>query len=111
MLLDGVGLPKDPERSLDILRKACDAKLADGCRVLGLMYTEGLGTPYNEGSFMLGARYYTQACDLGSMQACEHLGELYGVGKGVEKDTRKSKALIQKACAGGWEPACQQSNH
>lgn len=108
MLLDGVGLPKDPEKSREILEEACHAKFADGCRVLGLMYTEGLGTPYNEGSFMLGARYYTKACELGSMQACAHLGELYSAGKGVKKDAEKSKEHFKKACDGGWDPACTE---
>lgn len=91
-----------------ILDHACDADEPRACSYLGLIYTEGLGVPYNDASWRAGARLYQKSCDLGRLGSCWHLGLLYRAGHGVPQSAARARALFEKACDGGDDSGCDE---
>lgn len=47
-----------------------------------------------------------EGCRFGSDRACAALGHAYAVGQGREKDERRARAYLAKACDFGAEHAC-----
>lgn len=47
------------------------------------------------------------ACEKGDATACDSLGSLYLLGKGVEHDNMKASIFYNKACAGGNQYSCE----
>ncbi len=99
---------KTRRQGVDLLIRVCELNNAPACSLVGLYYSEGLcGVPYNGGSFMRGAEYYTRGCDLGRLAACTHLGLLYRSGHGVQRDEARGTQLLKDACVKGESPACE----
>ncbi len=49
---------------------------------------------------------FSQACDAGSAEACDNLGEIYQSDPGVAQDFTRAIALYTKACDGGSANGC-----
>lgn len=93
--------------AITTLDRACASKAGRACAFAGLLYTEGLcEVPYNAGAWSLGVRYYEQACDLGNVGGCTHLGLLVRAGHGVTKNETRGQQLLLGACARGDTVAC-----
>lgn len=61
------------------------------------------------GFFLLKAGVFenwNEQCDEGNMASCANLGYLYQSAQGVERNLAKAKFFYQKACGGGYQPAC-----
>jgi TPR repeat protein len=75
----------------------CDRDDAKACYRAGLALRDATGVPRNE---MLAARMLTKACQR-VPDACNDLGEMYRIGKGVSKDPAAAAHNYQLACDGG----------
>lgn len=125
-----------PEAELAGYRAACDASCAEGCRLLGLMYTDHRGVAGNydaakqgyesacelgngDGCADLGdlalerarnakeaAHHYSLGCELKSGQACAKLAYLYKIGRGAELDPGKALELYEQGCSLGGSLGC-----
>jgi TPR repeat protein len=51
-------------------------------------------------------KYFEKACSLDYGLGCNNLGVNYEKGLGVGKDASKAASLYKKACALGYEKAC-----
>ena len=56
---------------------------------------------YHEGDYDTALEYLTKAAELGSAEGLCCLAKLYLEGKGVEKDEKKARQLLEKAAIGG----------
>jgi TPR repeat protein len=74
------------------------------CDTLADIYAKGLyDVPID---LPRAAGLYRKACDAGLRLGCNHLGALYALGRGVDKDPVKALALYGQACDAGLELAC-----
>jgi TPR repeat protein len=64
--LDGLGVDRNPELAVDLLRQAADADLPDGMLRLGYLYLHGMGVEKN---LELAREWLTKAAEKGSPQA------------------------------------------
>lgn len=85
------------------LGKACDAKDAISCNLLGLMNQQGEGGPVD---WIEAARLYRAACDGNNAAGCANLGFIYLNGNGVAKDDVMARTLHEKGCTLGSSSGC-----
>ena len=62
---------KEYDKAFEPLKKACDSDIADGCRMLGALYANGIGA---EKDLSKAEKLFKKACDGGEMNACRSLG-------------------------------------
>jgi serine/threonine-protein kinase len=94
----------DPLRVRDYRKKACDLGSTRSCtddKLLGTMDT-------SESTAARANALFQSQCDAGSFVACGLLGENLLTGNGTSVDPEKGKALLTKACAGGFDRACKR---
>jgi hypothetical protein len=60
----------------------------------------------NAKKYARAAPILTSACNQGNLEACIHLGILYGNGDGVTRDPARMAALYRKACDGNSADGC-----
>jgi hypothetical protein len=93
----------DNDRSVRLLRRACEARYYLGCVNLAGAYESGLGVPRD----VARARaLLLSACDHGESAGCLNLGSVYEQGEGVPKDLARAASLYRLACDGGSPSAC-----
>jgi TPR repeat protein len=104
----GRGLPQNPKRGLELMKKACDEgateATATGCYYLAVSYAKGEGIAQ---SYSEAAKYYERACDRSWGEACAALAALYEEGQGVAVDKTKASDLDRKACEAGVASSCK----
>jgi putative beta-lactamase hcpC len=79
---------------INALQKECDDEKGASCYKLGVLYDnarEGAAQDYQKA-----AELYSKACELGNGGGCYYLGNLYGQGQGVKKDTNAAKNTSKK---------------
>ena len=81
-------------------------KDAPACIFAGQMYEYAHGVAKDDEK---AARYYQQACDMGSQAGCYNLGIMYENGRGVPRDRAKAGDLYQAACTAGAKTACDKA--
>jgi hypothetical protein len=130
MYFKGKDVPKDLDKGLSLLHKACQGGSASECDDLGGYYATGkhgitvdLEKAYRaqrracelDHDYCEDAAKYAQAagkdaagfelaqrgCNNGSDEACRVLGDIYKAGKGTAADEAKATAAWQKGCKGG----------
>ena len=102
--LDGkAGWPLDHAKSLKLAKRACDAKDAFGCALLGLHYQDGLGTQFAPRSAIAA---YEKACKGGAGVGCYNLASMYLGAHGVPLDRAKGDDYTKLART-HWEAACK----
>ena len=74
---------------------ACAFRDDGGCRLLGLLYEDGLGV---EVDYDLARESYEMACDYSGGSNCDRLAGLYLYGRGVDQDFEKAYEINLKAC-------------
>jgi len=102
--MNGVGMPRDPEKAIQYWQRACSDGWPRGCGDLGEAYLFGRGAEENPEA---AARSFTQACEADYQPSCTTLGLMYRRGHGVPKDEVRASRLISAACDSGWELACK----
>jgi hypothetical protein len=94
----GRGVPKDYQKAVSWLRKACDAGNAAGMNNMGVMYANGYGVPED---YQQAAAWYRKAAEAGYVLAMANLGSMYENGKGVPRDSQQALAWYRKAAQAG----------
>jgi len=61
---------------------------------------------YNQGRYLGASQFFEQACNAGNGEGCDRLGQMYGYGTGVAKNTGRSFAYYSKACELGNVDGC-----
>ena len=96
MSFQGLGLPQDNSRAIQLLTKSCtgNAPSIEGCYGMGQMMFLGQGVPQNFGR---ADAFFKIACDGNAAEACYNLGVMNAVGLGVPKDVKNAIYLYHKA--------------
>jgi len=61
---------------------------------------------YNEGRYTQASQFFEQACNAGNAEGCGRLGQMYGYGTGVAKNTGRSFTYYSRGCELGDVDAC-----
>ena len=96
----GYGIEKDPEKALDIYRKAAELGYADAQNTVGFLYQNGIGAEKNGSEAVT---WYQKAVDLGYAIAELNLGVCYERAIGVEQDRKKAVELYKKSANKGYK--------
>ena len=107
----GAGVLANPEeskklmaRGFELAKASCERGEGRGCRILGIVYVRGDGVAADAA---LGITKLQRACDLGVLEACGELGEMYALGaNGLNKDPERARKLLETACNRGATMAC-----
>jgi TPR repeat protein len=102
--LFGKGVAKDPRRAIELLTAASALNHPRAMNLLGDLYRKGV-PGLLEPDFQKSARLFSQAKDLGFLDAQGNLGVLYIYGQGVPKDEAKAFALFKEGAEKG-NPLC-----
>lgn len=84
----GLGGGTDLVLAANLARKACEAKVTDACVQLGFIDQSGETIQPDAESAV---RLYQDACEMGNLNGCAFLGDLYLEGRGVAQDYAKAK--------------------
>lgn len=83
MYLNGQGVPKDDEKSVEWFTKAAEQGHAEAQHNLGLMYRKGKGVPQ---IYAKAVEWFSKSADKGFAMAQAKLGMMYETGVGVTKN-------------------------
>jgi TPR repeat protein len=103
----GRGVPPDLALAHATSLRACRARDASACALVGEIYWQG--GPALERNPARAAEYYGLACDGGVLPSCTNLGLMHRDGLGIAKDEARGRALLEKACTAGYAPACEKN--
>ena len=102
--LFGKGVPKDPTRAIELLTAASALNNPRAMNLLGDLFRKGV-PGIMKPNFDESVRLFSQAKELGFLDAQGNLGVLYIYGQGVPKDERKAVALFRGGAEKG-NPLC-----
>ncbi len=102
--LFGKGVSKDPKRAIELLTAASALNNPRAINLLGDLYRKGV-PGLLQPNYQESVRLFSQAKDLGFLDAQGNLGVLYIYGQGVPKDVRKAFALFKDGAEKG-NPLC-----
>ena len=94
------GVPKDPKRAVELLTAASALNNPRAMNLLGDLYRKGV-RGLIEPNFDESVRLFSQAKELGFLDAQGNLGVLYIYGQGVQKDEKKAVALFRDGAEKG----------
>ena len=102
LLLGNLGCSSHQHTINDYIQE-CDNYVAGSCNKLGDIYLKGLGVERN---LNLAIKYHEKACNQGSNDSCNAIGEWYFHSQGahaygVERDPVQAKKYFEKACIHG----------
>ncbi len=93
----------DHAAGAEMAKVACRHGDEQGCALLGLAASSGLGIPRDPAG---AARAYAKGCNGGVEYACSELGLLYERADGVPRDDAKAATLHKRACDGAELVGC-----
>ena len=94
MYFDGVGVPKDDNQAVMLMRKSADQHFSLGYRGLAWAYENGRGVQKNA---PLAIELYDKAIAAGDFTSMSNKGVVLLYGKGVAKDEKAGAKWIKKA--------------
>jgi TPR repeat protein len=97
MLYNATGASRDRARAHELFRRACDARVKEACRNVGLYYEE----ERHENASAI--RYYGMACALDDARGCRFAGDLLDA-----SDPAAARVKYARSCALGDELGCGQ---
>ena len=59
------------------------------------------------GNYEEANKFYTQSCDQGNAKGCLHLGALYSLGHGTDRNIDIANKYFQKSCEAGNKKGCE----
>ncbi len=98
MLLDGAGVPADPQQAIQWFAKAAQQQHVMAINMVGRCYDLGWGVGMDKAR---AAEWYKAAADRGLDWAMYNYATLLALGEGVEQDRPAALALFRKAAAMG----------
>jgi len=90
----GLGIPKDPEKSIKLYRMAAEQGNTDGQYKLGVIFLSGKDVKKDEKEAV---KWFQLAATKGHANSQSALGFMYFNGKGVEKDSKEAVKWWRKA--------------
>lgn len=84
-------------------KELCQNQNQKACTMLGIMEFNGQGISKNQDNAI---DIFKTQCDKNEAMACGKLGELYAYGFGGKVPLETKQSVLQKACKGGYTPAC-----
>ena len=100
--------PQTPERTLVLMKKACDKGGLVACSDLGLVYLEGRGVD-RDAARALGL--FRRSCENGEARGCANLGLVYERGEPqlkIARDEAKAMAMYRRSCAVHGAGGCER---
>lgn len=95
---------KDVEQAIELLTRACEARIGRACASLAVAYESGIGVTRDGSKAMTIAR---DSCSAGEYRACVLYARAMLFGDhGVARDPSKSRELAEKACASNIASGC-----
>ncbi|XP_042224377.1 cytochrome c oxidase assembly factor 7 homolog [Homarus americanus] len=88
--------PKNYEKGLELLDKACTGNNAFSCYYISGIFIQGVKDAVSK-DMNKAFDYSMKACNLGNMYACANISQMYRKGDGVKKDETKSDEFKKKA--------------
>lgn len=98
MYAQGVGVPADPARAIDLYKAAAAAGDLSAKNNLGELHETGRGVPLDAVS---AAEYYRQAAEAGFAPGQFNYGRMCATGIGVTRDHEKARTWLRAALKGG----------
>ena len=98
----GDGVPKDPQKAMELFNAAIAQGDYDGETGIAFLYELGEGVPKDLAEAIT---HYQNAASHGSLWGKYWLGMMYSDGNGVPRDPKKSFELISEAANGGLQEA------
>ena len=99
---NGDGVPKDPEKGAELMRKAADLGSVSGMYSLAICYRKGRGVAK---SYEDAVKWYRSAADLGHPDAQCNLGYCYEFGEGVTQSLEEAVKWYRRAADQGEQVA------
>jgi TPR repeat protein len=93
----GSGLRQDFVKAIGFYEKGCRGKVSISCDALAFAYYFGIGT-----------EYYSNACELGEIEACMKIATAYERGIGVEINVEQAQRFLGLACGMKDQWACDE---
>ncbi|MBW2526877.1 MAG: sel1 repeat family protein [Deltaproteobacteria bacterium] len=90
----------NPGAAKELLKKACDAKLEQGC--VDLIMKDWGSDAGKEAAF----KAFDARCKKGEQLSCKNLGWMYRSGHHVKEDEKKSFEIFKKSCEAGGQESC-----
>lgn len=112
MAMEGHGTNQDLQQASQLLQKACEGKVGNGCFYLGrindgLKAMDGSGLPRDAGKAY---EQYREGCSRGVGEACFNVGQMLDNGRVVDGDAKKLHSRVGKffglACSNGVARGC-----
>ncbi|HEX5400385.1 MAG TPA: tetratricopeptide repeat protein [Verrucomicrobiae bacterium] len=103
----GRGHAVDKAKARQFYEKSAAFGYQEAYQKLGLMELAGEGAPPDHAS---AAHWLQKAADGRDGPSCFYLAKLYHDGDGVPQDDQRANALLERACALGFQPACELLN-
>ena len=102
----GDGVPKDPARATDLLRRGCRLGAAQVCRTLASRLARGKDGPANPGDAIPLMEW---ACRHGDGEACRMMAEYHGGGHyGLDESRARRRAYLELGCSAGSRISCNE---
>ena len=101
--LTGNGVERSETEAVKWSRLAAEQGDAFAQCNIGLAYAKGLGVEKNS---VEAVKWFLLSANQGMAEAQSNLGNAYSKGEGVKLNKATAKAWYQKACANGYQPAC-----
>lgn len=98
----GLGVAKDSDKSVQLLREAAEAGNAEAMDAIGYLHTIGDGVPKDE---VLAVEWFRKGAVAGLPKAQLDLGLMLRQGKTIERENAESLKWIQQAADGGYPEA------
>ncbi|MEI8255144.1 MAG: hypothetical protein WCJ30_05670, partial [Deltaproteobacteria bacterium] len=96
LLVQGAGVPRDPQRAIRILEPLCAANDLGSCGWLGVVLADRHGVGDDD---TRAATLFRRACDEGiAHQGCDRLGRMFLAGRGVVPSDERARELSTAAC-------------
>lgn len=102
MYAQGVGVPAEPARALQLYTEAANAGDLSALNNLGELHETGRGVPADPAR---AAQYYREAAESGFAPAQFNFGRMLATGAGVSRDRDRARTWLRAALRGGIEPA------
>jgi hypothetical protein len=103
ILRDGLSVPTDAARAVQLFERACTAGRTAACVDLGDSLARGRGAAKD---LPRAAALADAACTAGNLVGCHNLGVASLQGDGRARDAARARELFERACAGGEGRAC-----
>ena len=106
----GRGTPPDLSRARELYEKVCDAGIPVHCRNVGRLCEGSPGVAADPDcstkAYARALQLATDECTSGKFEGCAVAGFMYRDGKGTPVNETEARALLSKACNGGYKWAC-----